>query len=245
MNALRALKTNTGHLNFGRDLISKFAAVSAQNCPARSVNILDIGCGGQATDLALAAAQYPGQQTNLHGVESHLPSVEQARALGVQIESLDIEQAPLPYPDQMFDLVIANQILEHTKQIFWIIGEVSRVLKPGGGFIVGVPNLASLHNRVLLALGRQPSCITLLGPHVRGFVPGELRSFLQTDGYFNVAQVAGSNFYPFPESLARPLARILPDMAVGMFVLASRTIKPGTFTDVLHSRHYQSEFFSG
>ena len=53
--------------------------------------------------------------------------------------------------------MIANQILEHTKEVFWIWHEIARVLAPQGQLILGVPNLASAHNRLLLLLGRQPT----------------------------------------------------------------------------------------
>lgn len=64
---------------------------------------------------------------------------------------LNIERDPLPFADESVDIFMANQVLEHCKEIFWIFSEVSRCLKPGGCFIIGVPNLAALHNRLLLA----------------------------------------------------------------------------------------------
>ena len=41
--------------------------------------------------------------------------------------------------------------------------EFSRVLKVGGQIIVGLPNLAALHRRILLLLGKQPTCIRANG----------------------------------------------------------------------------------
>ena len=85
----------------------------------------------------------------------------------------------------------------------------------GGKLIIGVPNLASLHNRILLCLGRQPSPIKTHSAHVRGYTKYDLLDFLQScfpEGYA-LKDFKGSNFYPFPPVVAKPLAQILPNMA--------------------------------
>ena len=49
---------------------------------------------------------------------------------------LNIEKDKLPFADGELDFVIANQVLEHIKEIFWINHEVFRVLKPGGSSLL-------------------------------------------------------------------------------------------------------------
>ena len=46
----------------------------------------------------------------------------------------------IPYPAAEFDLVIADNVLEHLEHPVLVFREVSRVLKPGGHFIVKTPN---------------------------------------------------------------------------------------------------------
>ncbi len=41
----------------------------------------------------------------------------------------------IPFPDESFDLVIANHVLFYCKDIGQVLGEVRRVLKPGGRFL--------------------------------------------------------------------------------------------------------------
>jgi hypothetical protein len=55
---------------------------------------------------------------------------------------------------------------------------------------------------------------------VRGFTRRDLETFLQCGfpGGYGLTGFAGSNFYPFPPLLARPLARMLPSMAWGIFL---------------------------
>jgi SAM-dependent methyltransferase len=173
-----------------------------------------VGAGGGA-DLDAARACLPGAA--FHAIESHAPSVDALRARGYTVHPLDIERDRLPFESGSVDIVIANQVLEHTKELFWIAHEVSRVLRVGGSFVVGVPNLASLHNRVLLAFGRQPTQIRSASAHVRGFTRPDLLAFFDDcfPGGYRCAGFGGSNFYPFPSVLARPLARAFPTLAWG------------------------------
>jgi SAM-dependent methyltransferase len=198
-------------LSYGRSSVARFVRDAA---PARIV--VDLGAGGGA-DLDSARAALP--DATLHAVESYAPSVDALRARGYIVHALDIERDRLPLESGSVDIVIANQVLEHTKELFWIAHEVSRVLRVGGSFVVGVPNLASLHNRVLLAFGRQPTQIRSASAHVRGFTRPDLLGFFEDcfPGGYRTAGFEGGNFYPFPAVLARPLARAFPTLAWGIF----------------------------
>lgn len=46
----------------------------------------------------------------------------------------------LPFPDGSFDFVFMVEVLEHTPNAFQIVGEIHRVLKPSGVYMVSVPN---------------------------------------------------------------------------------------------------------
>ncbi len=111
--------------------------------------------------------------------------------------------------------------------------------------MVGVPNLASLHNRFLLLMGKQPTSIRPFGPHVRGFTYNGLKDFFEKDDYFTVEAVKGSNFYPFGESIAQPLSRCFPLSSVSIFLKIRRTDKPGCFIDVLRSNFFETNFYVG
>lgn len=204
-------------LNYGRHLVERFLL---QSLPYRSV--LDIGAGS-GIDLKLAKKVNPSAK--LSAVEVYVPYAERLRSEDIQVYPLNIEHDRLPFANDELDVVIANQVLEHTKEIFWIFHEVTRVLRIGGRFIVGVPNLAALHNRLLLLLGKQPSPIKSHSAHVRGFTRNDLMNFVEASfpgGGYELKGFGGSNFYPFPPVLARPLAHILPNMAWGIFLLLEK-----------------------
>jgi SAM-dependent methyltransferase len=244
VSLLRWLKQGSVELNYGRDAVASIVKGHAASLPAGGLSVLDVGLGS-AQDLMRVAAALDGRPLRLSGVESHAPSVQAARELGIEVRALDIERERLPFGDGLFDVVIANQVLEHTKELFWIFSEIARVLKPGGAFVVGVPNLASLHSRVMLLAGMQPSPVEVLGPHVRGFTKGGFVRFAQAGGFFTVRAVRGANFYPFPPLLARPLARALPTFAVSLFFLCVRTGREGSFLRVLDERNFETPYFMG
>lgn len=158
-------------LNYGRHLVGRFLF---ESLPYHSV--LDIGAGA-GTDLKLA--KKANSSAKLSAVEVYTPYADLLRSKGIQVHALNIERDRLPFTDSELDVVIANQVLEHTKELFWIFHEVTRVLRIGGRFIIGVPNLAALHNRLLLLLGEQPSPIKSHSAHVRGFTRSDLINFME------------------------------------------------------------------
>jgi SAM-dependent methyltransferase len=244
-STLARLKQRHTGLSYGREIIAQWSGAYVRGLNREPVNVLDIGCGRYGTDLRNVRDAGGGRQVRLFGVEHHIPNVEQVRGHGINAFALDIEREPLPAEDAFFDIVIANQIVEHIKEVFWVFAEISRVLKPGGLLIVGVPNLASLHNRLLLLAGEQPSTIETLGPHVRGFTAPALRRFVEADGYFKIIQVKGSNFYPFPPPFSTVFSRLLPTLSVGLFAAVRRQEKRGTFIQVLDTRYYETAYFRG
>jgi SAM-dependent methyltransferase len=138
-----------------------------------------------------------------------------------QVHVLNIETQSLPIATGSIDLIMANQVLEHTKEIFWIFHEVTRSLKIGGHFLFGVPNVASLHNRLLLLFGVQPSQHKLCSAHVRPFSKNDTLKFVDAcfPGGYRLTAFGGAQFYPFPPRLARPLASMFPTAAFSIFFL--------------------------
>lgn len=61
-------------------------------------------------------------------------------------ENVDLTR-PLPYPAESFDLVVLCEVAEHLPSYVSVIGEIGRVLAPGGFLILSTPNLARLHSR--------------------------------------------------------------------------------------------------
>lgn len=181
--------------------------------------------------------------SKLFGLDFFDTQIDKARGNGVDVLKCNFETDKFPYPDNEFDVVIANQIFEHLKQIYNPLSEIHRVLKPGGLLIFSVPNLAALHCRLQLLFGKQPSTIKLFEAHVRGFSPSALAPFLKFNELFDIELYLGSGFYPFPIQISRKLSRFLPKFAVyQLYALRKKNSGVPNWTDEILRRGVQSNF---
>jgi SAM-dependent methyltransferase len=213
------------YLNYGRHHIARFLTQTAP-----FTNVVDLGAGS-GVDLAQAAKACPTAER--FAIESWPPNIEKLKAHH-QVFPLDLEKEPLPFADESIDVVLSNQVLEHVKEIFWIFHQISRVLRVGGHLIIGVPNLASWHNRLLLLCGKQPTIIQNHSAHVRGYTRHDILRLLEMifPGGYRLRGFGGANFYPFPPLLAKPMARLMPNGAWSIFLLLEK------------KRSYQEEFLA-
>lgn len=105
--------------------------------------VLDIGCGQGGTIRAFTAA---GQDAI--GIEIDPGLAEYARLnLGAQkerIQCLDILACDLDALGT-FDLILCSDVIEHVGNPDAMIAIAARVLRPGGTFVLQVPNKDSIH----------------------------------------------------------------------------------------------------
>jgi 2-polyprenyl-3-methyl-5-hydroxy-6-metoxy-1,4-benzoquinol methylase len=128
-------------------------------------SLLDVGCGdGIRTQIYAKVLEVPLER--IYGIELKEDYIDKAKD-HLKIEKIDLEKDRFPFDDQEIHTVICNQVLEHLKNIFQPLREIDRITKVNGYLVIGIPNLAALHNRLLILLGRQPICNYISGPHVR------------------------------------------------------------------------------
>jgi SAM-dependent methyltransferase len=167
--------------------------------------LLDVGCWDG--EFSGRCARVLGSERIL-GVEIYEEPAVAAESRGLEVARIDLETNRLPWPDASVDVVVCNQVLEHLKNIWLPMSEMHRVLKPGGHAILSVPNLASLHNRILMGIGRQPTSIRVFGPHVRGYTWSEFRTLVEKGGAYSVRASRGAGFYPVPSPWSAPLSAL-------------------------------------
>lgn len=95
--------------------------------------ILDIGCG-----IGTYVRRFRAFSGDVHGVD-----VEEDRVAEASLELPNIQVAAgesLPYPDDTFDLVFSNEVIEHVADDRRTIAEAVRVTKPGGTIVIFAPN---------------------------------------------------------------------------------------------------------
>lgn len=205
---------------------------------------VDLGAG-TGRDLSIVGRLHP--EARLAAVEAHPESCRTLESIVDEVHTLDLEQDSLPFADESIDLVIANQVLEHTKELFWITHEISRTLKVGGHLLIGVPNVASLHNRVLLAFGRHPTSCKACSGHVRAFSKRDTLTFFEAPfpGGYELVAFAGSQFYPLPPKLSRLAARLAPSAAtVIFFLLRKQRAYSGEYAAYPASAHLETNYRS-
>lgn len=187
-------------------------------------NCVDIGCGN-GNDLSIISKFHPNCE--LFGIDFKKQNFEKLKFNNIKPFQKNIETEPLPFKNESIDFIIANQILEHTKEIFWINHEIFRSLKIGGYLFLGVPNVLSLHNRVLMPLGYHPTQYKSISAHLRTFSKKDVFNFYKNVGK-NFCQIQGfwgSQFYPFPQPLARLFSKIFPNLSFSIFFLIQKNNK--------------------
>ena len=225
---------------YGLHVIQRFA-----ESLSRVETAIDIGAG-LGRDLRTIKCLHP--HARAVAIEAGSRYAAELMAVADEVHVLNIERDPLPFADGSVDLIIANQILEHLKEIFWVFHEVSRSLRVGGHLIVGVPNIASLHNRLLLLFGAHPTQHKLCSAHVRPFSQADTLRFLEAcfPGGYHLEKFAGSQFYPFPGGVARVLAKIFPTGSFSIFFLLRKQLpyKDGFATYPSRAK-LESNFWTG
>ena len=150
--AERVSRDASDNFVFQRSLLAYHAAAERV-----AGDVLEIGTGsGYGVEIVAPHAR------RFLTLDKHVP---EGLVLPAHAEFLQTTVPPLPFPDASFDCVISFQVIEHIGPDALFVGEVRRVLRPGGRFIVSTPNR-------LMSLTRNPW-------HVREYTAQELAALLQ------------------------------------------------------------------
>lgn len=207
------------------DSVEKSLADMCRKHAGSATALLDVGCwDGLATR---SYADFLGA-TEVYGLEYFEDALTLAVANGVDARQIDLERETFPFSNQKFDVVVCNQVFEHLKNIYLATDEIARVLKPQGTLLFSVPNLASLHNRVLLGLGRQPTSIRVIGPHVRSFTPRSVVNYFESGGLFELERQVGNGFPPLSGRVADLAARLMGVASHSLVFEFKRTDRPSS-----------------
>ncbi|NQT33483.1 MAG: class I SAM-dependent methyltransferase [Candidatus Omnitrophica bacterium] len=94
---------------------------------ARTGKLLDVCCGrGEFIEI------YKDLGFDAYGVD--MDSVALQKGLNVKIADVDNED--LPFEDDFFDVIVMKSAIEHIRNIYHLMENLRRVLKPGGKLII-------------------------------------------------------------------------------------------------------------
>jgi 2-polyprenyl-3-methyl-5-hydroxy-6-metoxy-1,4-benzoquinol methylase len=178
----------------------------------------DLGAGdGSVTQRILHGLSYG----TAHAVEVEPENARRLEAAGFAVHVCDLN-ARLPLDSDYFDVVVANQVIEHLYDTELFLDEVRRVVRPGGIAVISTENLASWHNIGALIFGWQPFSLTNVSRRVGGlgnpaalhrnengwpfpmqhhrlFTTRTMRELMLLHDFTDV-RVRGSGYYPLPAS---------------------------------------------
>jgi SAM-dependent methyltransferase len=108
-------------------------ATFAALAPLAGLEVLDVGCG---TGLAMQLAA--GQGARVTGLDAAAPMLDVARERlpDADLRVGDIQE--LPFDDGTFDVVTAFNAVQYAADPVAAVGELARVVQPGGRVAVGV-----------------------------------------------------------------------------------------------------------
>jgi SAM-dependent methyltransferase len=170
--------------------------LAARLVPGPVDSWLDIGCGeGRLLTMVQPRVK------KLLGTDLVAERIKKANQVlrksssTIEVMVYDLD-AKLPWRTNSISVVSLLSVLEYTIDPYLVIQDIHRVLKPGGMFIIEVPNLAYLFERWRLLRGQLVGCA-----HAPGWQGGRLHHFtfttlekLLTDNGFVVEKRMGSGF---------------------------------------------------
>jgi len=126
--------------------------------------VLDIGCGGGDV-----RRYKPRPSIRVFGLDNDLERLKVAARFERALR-WDGDCGHLPFADEMFDGIVAKDVLEHLQKPWCVVADMYRVLRPGGAAVVSVP----------MAKAR---AVWDDYTHIRGFTARALRVLFEDHGF--------------------------------------------------------------
>ena len=143
----------------------------------KSAKVLDVGAGEGAL-----VERYRRRGWDVLGVDSAYESPHVRRA----------DLLSLPFDSGAFDAALCLDVLEHVDLLDQTraLGEIARILKPGGHLLLSVPNLAHLHSRIRFLFSGTLTRTSAVERHPGDRPVGEYLELLKISG-FEVSRRSG------------------------------------------------------
>lgn len=185
----------------------------------KDCHMLDLGCDDGKYTLQLSKK---AKTKHIFGIDITTQRLAMARKRGVIAKKADLCDV-FPYSSNTFDLVHANQVIEHIGNLDKFMGEIYRVTKKGGYVIISTENASSWANIFSLIMGWQMFSLTNISSIKQGignplalhrgeklsmsswthktiFSLRGLREFCEAHGFL-VEKGCGAGYFPFPAIL--------------------------------------------
>lgn len=118
------------------EIVSEFSGYRQNN------RFLDLGCGAGSLIKAATRAGWRAE-----GLDVSPQAVQHLRSIGFNAFCGELHEAA--FPTAYFDVVAASELVEHVSDPSLLLGEISRVLRPGGLFWATTPHSHGVSGRML------------------------------------------------------------------------------------------------
>ncbi len=153
--------------------------------------VLDLGCAG-----GFLAEALHDKGASVTGIDPAKDAIAAAQAHATETGrtiryDVGVGEA-LPYPDDHFDAVACVDVLEHVADLHRVVGEVYRVLKPGGMFLFDTINRNPVARLAVITIAEDVLRLLPKGTHdPKMFIkPDELWAQMTSHG-FEVGKMTG------------------------------------------------------
>ena len=157
--------------SYGRHARTLYPVLLEQLAQIPHASVLDVGCGTGAL-LRAVRAKFPSARCAGLDLSEHMLTVAR-EALDPSVELRQGDAAALPFESGQFEVVLCNDSFHHYPEPERALGEMARVLRPGGILLLGdctAPAGVREITNLLLPLSREGD--------VRLYSPDELCALL-------------------------------------------------------------------
>jgi 2-polyprenyl-6-hydroxyphenyl methylase/3-demethylubiquinone-9 3-methyltransferase len=198
-------------------IAEKFQRDLHQSDALSEISILDVGCGGGLISEPLAS-----MRADVIGVDATSRNIEiakrHARQTGVDIDYRHGTANTVVAADELFDVVLSLEVIEHVDNPQKLITDCAAHLKPGGMMIVATLN-RTLRALILAILGAEYVLRWLpVGTHDwrRFLKPREIELMLADEG-LGIEDIVGVTLNPLNRTW-----KITPDPSVNYMLVAGK-----------------------
>ena len=102
--------------------------------------VADLGCGDGDYSVALTKMGYKA-------IACDLDTQRFKHRDKIDFKVCDVTKK-LPFDNDFFDYVVLAEVIEHLRNPYQVMQELSRVLRPGGKIVLSTPNILNLKSRI-------------------------------------------------------------------------------------------------
>lgn len=187
----------------------------------RDASFLDLGCDDGEFTLKIANKI---NTKSIFGVDIVDDRIKLAEQKNITVKKFDLNYK-FDFDDNCFDVIHANQVIEHIYNSDNFVSEIYRILKPGGYAIISTENASSWCNIFSSIMGWQIFSLTNFSSkklgignpislhrgvvsdlaswnHVRIYNIRGLKEYFEVFD-FKILKIFGAGYFPFPASFGK------------------------------------------